>query len=115
MTSSTKKTVILKIGGADLDITELPPITLGDKRAIKKAGFTWEQIRSSDPDAEAFMVLMAIKKMRPSTTAAEVDDLPAKWSQDVLNHAVTRSAEVDSPLSPSSIPSPGITDGAAAS
>lgn len=110
MTSSNR--VLLTVGGDTVDITEIPPITLGDKRAMKKAGFTWQQIRDNDPDAEAYLVRLSVRKLRPSTTDEEIDALPAKVSQDVLNHTVTRSAEVDSPLSVSSIPSVGITDGA---
>ncbi len=110
MTSS--KRIILKIGGEDVDITELPPVTLGDKRRMKMDGVKWEELASNDPDAEAYFVLMMLKKIRPATTAVEVDNLPAKSSQDIVKYAITRSGEVDSPLSPNSTPSPGTTGGA---
>ena len=111
MTSSNR--VIVKFtDGTMLDITELPPITLGDKRHMKAEGVKWEDIASNDPDAEAAFVLLVLRKLRPATTAEEVDALPAKVTQDIVRYAVTCSAEVDSPLSPSFTPLGGTTGGA---
>lgn len=111
MTSSNER-VILKLGGVEVDITEMPPITLGDKRRVKADGIQWKTLAENDPDAEAYFVLMMLRKVRPTTTAEEVDALPAKVSQDVVRHIIERSSEVDSPLSRSSTPSAGTTGGA---
>lgn len=113
MTSSNR--IILKIGGVELDITDLPPVTLGDKCRMKADGVKWEDVANNDPDAEAAFVLLVLQKVRAGTTLDEVKALPAKVSQDVVKHAISTSAAVDSPLSHSSTPSPGTTGGAAQS
>lgn len=113
MTSSIKKKIVMKFAdGTPLDLTELPPVTLGDKRRMKADGVKWEDVASGDPDAESAFVLLVLRKVRPATTAEEVDALPAKVTQDIVRHAISTSAAVDSPLSPSSTPSAGITGGA---
>ncbi len=109
MTSSER--VILKIGGAELDITDIPPITLGDKRQLKRDGIKWESFRDNDPDSEAHFVLLSLRKLRPATTMEEVDALPAKTAQDVVRQVITRSAELDRPFLPSSTLLPGTTGG----
>ncbi len=113
MTSS--KRVILKIGGEEVDITELPPLTIGDKKALGKIGINFSKLSEISPDDEAKLIAFIIRKVRPYTTEVEVDAMPIKAGQDVLSHALTRSAEVDSPLSFSSTPLDGTTGGAAAS
>lgn len=110
MTSSNR--VIVKVGGTDLDITDMPPVTLGDKRQLKRDGVKWESFRDNDPDSEAHFILLALRKMRPITTIEEVDALPARVAQDVVKHVIDCSARIDSPLSPSSTPLPGTTGGA---
>lgn len=112
---TTSKRVILKIGGEEVDITELPVLTIGDKKALGKMGINFSKLSEISPDDESKLIAHIIRKARPTTTDAEVDALSIKVGQDVLSHALTRSSEVDSPLSPSSTPSAGTTGGVAAS
>src|SRR3990167_6164956 len=110
MTSS--KRVILRIGMEEVDITDFPPLTIGDKKALKKDGMSFVDLMNMSPDDEARLVLFFLRKTRPQTTLAEVDALPMKVGQDIITHGVRCSSEVDSPLSPSSTPSAGTTGGA---
>lgn len=113
MTSS--KRVILKIGGDEVDITEFPPVTMGDAKRLRQQGIDFTKLNEMVPDDESKLILLLVQKVRPATTLEEVDALPIKVGQDILRHAVNRSAEIDSPLSPSSTPLAGTTGGAAAS
>jgi hypothetical protein len=109
MTSSNR--ITLNIGTEVVDITEIPPLTVGDKKALKAAGVDFKAISNMSPDDESKLVLHILRKVRATTTMDEVDALPMKVAQDVLTHAVQCSARVDSPLSPSSTPSAGTTGG----
>ena len=104
--------ITLQIGDETVDITDFPPLTIGDKKALKAAGVDFKSLSNMSPEDESQLVLHILKKVRATTTMAEVDALPMKVGQDVLTHAVTRSAEVESPLSRSSTPSAGTTGGA---
>ena len=109
MTSS--KSVMLKIGEELIDITNLSSFTIGDKKELAKLGINFAKIADISPDDEAKLIGFILRKVRPTTTDVEVDALPIKVGQDVLRHAVNRSAEIDSPLSLISTPSDGITGG----
>ncbi len=112
MTSS--KRIILKIGGEELDLTEYPALTIGDKRKLGQQGIDFSKIFDITTDNEAKLIAYIVRRARPATTDTEIDDLPIKVGQDILRHAINRSNEVESPLSNSSIPSAGTTDGASA-
>ena len=112
-----KKRFIMKVGGADVDVTEIPALTVGDRKALKAAGvdfIKYARDRQIDPEDEAKMLLHILKKRRSETTIDEVDEIPAMVSSSFLQFFMRRSAEVDDPFSTRSTSLEKPTDGASA-
>jgi hypothetical protein len=91
-----------KVGGEDVDFSNLAPITVGDKRKLKTEGvdfMKYARDRAVDPDDEAKLVLYLIRKVRPQTTPEQVDELPALTASSFLQYAMRRATEIDDPFS----------------
>jgi hypothetical protein len=100
--------------GAEVDLTDIPPITLGDKKALKARGIDLTKLardQTVDPEHEAELVLYLVRKRRAETTMEEIDALPAVTAGRILAYAMRRSAEVDDPFSTRSTSSPQPTAG----
>ena len=117
-----KKPFIVKLGpGVEVDLAGLPPMTIGDKRALKAAGVDFVafvrafQGQKIDPDDEAKIVLFTLRKRRAETTPEEVDGVPAITSMQIVSHILQRAMEVDDPFSISSTSSEQPTVGASSS
>lgn len=115
MSSTQERPVArFKIGAEQVDFTNLPALTIGDKKMLKSHpdyGVDFSKLRELGPDEEAKVVLFLARKMRPSTTMEEIDAMPINTGQRLLNHAVKVSAEVDADFLASSISSPTATAG----
>lgn len=112
--SEERKRIVIPVGGVSVDITELPPITLGDKRALKALSLDLSKLGAAgrlEPEEEATLVLFLLRKVAPGLTAEAVDTLPAITAARVVSYAMRRSAEVDDPFSTGSTPSPLSTGG----
>lgn len=111
------KRFIMKVGGQDVDVTDIPALTIGDRKALKAAGVDFLKYARSqqlDPEDEAKMLLHLLKKRRSETTLEEVDEIPAMISSSFLGYFMRRSAEVDDPFSTRSTSSETPTGGASA-
>lgn len=109
-TQSTK--LIVKIGADSVDLTEYPPITMGDKkRMAKELGFSLKQFSDLNDEQEAAFLHFMLKRVRPGTTIEEVDALPAVLVRDIELHMLKRSSEIDNPFSKRSTSSPASTAG----
>ena len=112
-----KKRFIINLGEAEIDVTEIPALTIGDRKALKVLGVDFlKYARESrlDPDDESKLVLYLLKKRRAETTMDEVDNIAAMVSSSFLQHFMRRSAEVDDPFSTRSTSSETPTGGASA-
>ena len=112
-----KKRFIIKIGAAEVDVTDIPALTLGDRKALKALGVDFLKYARDgrlDPDDESKLVLYLLQKRRQETAMAEVDEMPALVSSSFLQHFMRRSAEVDDPFSTRSTSSELPTAGASA-
>ena len=112
-----KKRFIIKLGEVEVDVTEIPALTIGDRKALKVLGVDFlKYARESrlDPDDESKLVLYLLKKRRAETTMEEVDNIAAMVSSSFLQHFMRRSAEVDDPFSTRSTSSEMPTGGARA-
>lgn len=112
-----KKRLIMTLGSAEVDVTDLRPLTLGDRKALKVLGVDFLKYARDgrlDPDDEAKLVLYLLRKRRGETMMEEVDDLPALVSSSFLQHFMRRSADVDDPFSTRSTSSEPPTAGASA-
>ena len=117
MDDAQKKRHIMKVGGAEVDVTDIPALTLGDRKALKSLGVDFLKYARDgrlDPDDEAKLVLYLLQKRRKETTLEEVDEISALVSASFLQHFMRRSAEVDDPFSTRSTSSGTPTDGASA-
>lgn len=96
-----EKRVVLQIGGEKLDLTDYPPITQGDKKRLRQDPYhlNFVEMDKWDEEKESLFVLFLLKRVRPNTTLAEVDDLPAKIVQDVASYCMRKSAQVELPFS----------------
>lgn len=116
--TAEKKQGVLIIGAAEVDLSDLKPLTLGDRRALKALGVDFLKMARGgivgDPDEEAKFILFLIRKRRPETTAEEVDELPTMVTTSFLQWYARLSAEVDDPFSMRSTSSPTATAGASA-
>ena len=110
--------VVIKIGGEELDITNIPPITLGDKkRLVKESGVNLSKLvdpkEPPNPEGDSMVVLLILQKVRPQTTIAEVDELSLFVAQRVLSYVWQRTlSDIDRPFSTPSTSSPTPTGGA---
>lgn len=108
---------VIRVGPDDVDVTDIPALTIGDRKALKLAGvdfLKYARDRQLDPEDEAKMVLHLIKKRRSETTMEEIDNIPTMVSTSFLQFFMRRSAEVDDPFSTRSTSSAKPTDGASA-
>ena len=109
------KRVLTLGGGVEVDLTDLPPMTIGDRKALKGLGVDFlKYARESrlEPEDEAKLVLYLVQKRRAETTLEEVESVPAMVSSSFLQYFMRRSAEVDDPFSMRSTSSPASTAGA---
>lgn len=117
MDDAQKKRHIIKVGEAEVDVSGIPALTLGDRIALKAAGVDFlKYARDSrmDPEDEVKMVVYLLRKFRPETTEDEVKQISAMVSSSFLQFFMRRSAEVDDPFSTRSTSSQKSTDGASA-
>lgn len=108
--------ILLKIGLVEVDLTEYPPLKQGEKKVLKAEPYKLD-VKEMDKwtdEQESLFALFLLKRVRRETTLDEVDELPAKLVQDLVNHCLLRSAKVDSPFSRPSTSSQVSTDGARA-
>lgn len=98
---------VIKLGmGVEIDVTDLPALTLGDRKRLKAVGIDFLKYAregSMDPEDESKMVLYLLQKKRKDTTAEEADEIPAMVSGSFLRYFMRRSAQVDDPFSTRSI------------
>ena len=113
---SAERRYVMRVGAAEVDVTDLPALTLGDRKRLKALGVDFTKyIRDRlDPDEESKLVLFLLRKRRAETTEEEVDELPALISGSFLQHYLRRSTEVDDPFSTRSTSSAPPTGGASA-
>jgi hypothetical protein len=105
---------IIEIGGEKLCLKDYPPITQGDKKAVRKEPYNLDLAKMMEwrEDEESLFVLFLLKRVRSHTTLAEVDALPAKLIQDIAGYCTRKSGEIQNPfVSPSSTSSPASTAG----
>jgi len=103
---------ILKIGGAEIDLSKLPPITFGLKRELwAQQAVDVSRLASKDglnPEEEFRFTLFLLRKVRPETTEDEVSTLALRDVSRVAVAAVNRTrGDPDVPTSGSSPSSPG--------
>jgi len=106
---------ILKIGGAEVDLNKLPPITFGLKRELwRKQAVDVSKLASEagfNPEDEFRFTLFMLNKVR-ETTEDELGALSLSDVRRVVLAAVQRTqGEPDVPTSGSSPSSPGAADG----
>ena len=107
-----ERLVIHLPGGVQIDVTDLPALTLRDKRALKAEGVDLgELFRNRDPEVEAKFIRFILGKFRPETTEDEVYEIPLVTVQRFMMHAVDVSGRVDRPFLNSSTSSPPNTGG----
>ncbi len=108
---------VITVGGEQVDLTDLAPITMGDKKKLKAQGvdfMKYARERALDPEDESKLILYFIRKHRPKTTMEEIDDLPVLVTSSLMQYAMQRAAEVDDPFSTRSTSSVRPTAGASA-
>ena len=116
--AEVQQRVLIRIGADEIDVTEMPPLTLGDKKALKREGLEWSKLlKDGDPELDAKFALHVLRKFRPATTEEEVDALPLLVAQRLFEHVFRRTAgaPVDRPFSTPSTPSPPSMAGVKAS
>lgn len=110
--TQSRQRLVVRIGTDDVDLTDYPPITIGDKkRMTKELGFSMKQFSEFDDEQEARFVHFMLQRVRPKTTMEEVDALPAVLVRDIELHILKRSSEIDSPFSKRSTSSQPSTAG----
>lgn len=100
-----------------IDVTDLPALTLGDRKALKAQGVDFLKYArggSLEPEDEVKVILFLLQKRRKETTEAEVEQIPAMVSSSFLQFYMRKSAEVDDPFSKRSTSSPKPTAGPSA-
>ena len=96
-----------------IDITDLQPLTLGDKKVLKKDyGADLTELKNWPVETEAKFILYLLRKFRPETTQEEADTVPLKMSQEITIFALGKSNEVNIPFSKRSTLLPANTAGA---
>lgn len=114
-TPEKPKRVIFTVGGDKVDFTDLLPLTVGDKKQMKKNsdyGLDFNRLRDFDAFEEAKLALFICRKMRPATTMEEIDALPTLVSQGIIGHCVTVTlTPPDAGFSTPSTSSPAATAG----
>jgi hypothetical protein len=91
-----------KVGGDDVDFSNITPITVGDKKKLKLEGIDFMKYareRALDPEDEAKMLLYLIRKRRPATTLEEVDEIPVLIASSFVQFVMKRATEIDDPFS----------------
>jgi len=107
---------IVRLGERLIDLSDLKPLTLGDKKRLKAdTGLSMAKLANDDPDDEATLVWFFLRLACPDLKKEEVDQLAAQDSQFVTRFVAKRAGEVDRPTSARSIASPAPTAGQAAS
>lgn len=67
-----RKTVL--IGGEEVDLSKIPPLTIGHKRRLfKEAGVSMSDLGRFTPEQEFQFVWFVVKLLRPQTTEAEME------------------------------------------
>lgn len=113
--SDEKKRIIIEVGGKQLDVSEVPSLTVGDRIDLKADGVEFAKMAKGeplDPTEEAKLALCALKKLSGDITMDHVRLLPALTCSNLVRHFLQRSAEIDDPFSTRSTSSEKPTAGA---
>lgn len=97
-----KKRFVITVGGKEVDLTEVPALTLGDKKVLKKDGLDFTKYirdRAIEPDDEIKLVTFILRKMNSQVTSADVEAMPAMNATRVVEFFLKRSSDVDDPFS----------------
>ena len=107
--------IIVRIGAVDVDFTDVPPITGGDRKALFNAGVDLRKFTRDEglnPVEEGKLLLHLVQKVCPAATEADVDAIPSHIQNSMMVHFLTSSSKVTNPfVSPSSTSSPASTAG----
>lgn len=94
----SKEFIVTLPSGIKVDLTDLGPFTLGDKKALKKdydLDFSkGVGLDNTTPEQDASLVLFILRKVNPQVAMADVDGLPISAGSKIIVHAVKRSQEV---------------------
>ena len=70
---------MFKIGDKDVDLSKAMPLTIGDMKALKKAGLDLARMRPGtdlDSDQVLAMIEHVVMKANPAVTVADLDATP---------------------------------------
>lgn len=102
----------VRIGDRVIDLSDLKPLTLGDKKALKRdTGLTMGAIKDDDPEQEGLLAWFFLRMACPDLRKEEIDNLAATDAQFITRFVAKRAGEVDRPTSARSISSPAPTAG----
>lgn len=91
--------IVLRIGTEDVDFTDFPALTLGDrKRMSKEFGLDISKMESFGVEEEIKLTLFLVQKLRPKTTIEEIEAIPMKVAGGLAAHAMICANKVDSPF-----------------
>lgn len=107
--------LVVKIGGQDVDFTNYPPLTLGDRKKLREIGLDLNNYHKFTADDEDKLLLFCVNRIAPKVTEEQLAELPLKVAGEIAAHAMKMTKEVDSPFSTRSITSGTTTGGASAS
>lgn len=111
-----KPAAVLKIGGDDVDLGKLGPLTIGDKRKLfKAAGVDIGRAARFTPEEEFQYALYLVRRVRPQTTEDELEAAELKSLVEISLQMIRVEGVMSArPTSASSPTSPGGTAGAPA-
>ncbi len=97
----------LTVGSGDktreIDLTKLRPITLGDrKRLLSELGLDLRKAVDFTPEQDVALVMFILRKIDPTVTAEEVEDLPTVVGQSIVSYSAALSQATDRPFLPQS-------------
>jgi hypothetical protein len=85
--------VVINIAGKEVDITNIPPLTMGDKIHFKKAlGIDLSNLAACSPEQEVMFCEFVLKKLDPEITVKDVQALPLAVAAVVFEHVGKRTA-----------------------
>ena len=107
--------IMVRVGNVDIDFTDVPPITGGDRKKLFQQGVYLRKFATEgwlDPIEESKVVLYFVQKIHAGVTEEEVDNLPTKIQESIFLQFVRSSQAVKNPFHlPSSTSSPPSTAG----